>query len=83
LLSHCRSPASVVVVEATDAVLARLDRIGTLDRSGAPPAELLAELRGLLREAEASARETAVAERDGEQGGRRWSSANARRVHGT
>ena len=33
-------------------MLARLDRIGTLDRSGAAPAELLAELRGLLREAE-------------------------------
>jgi hypothetical protein len=32
-------------------VLARLDRIDRLDRSGAAPAELLAELRGLLREA--------------------------------
>lgn len=38
-------------------VLARLDRIDALDRSGAAPAELLAELRGLLREAEALARE--------------------------
>lgn len=38
-------------------VLARLDRIGALDRSGAPPAELLAELRGLLRDAGVPARE--------------------------
>jgi len=36
-------------------VLARLDRIDALDRSGAAPGELLAELRGLLREAEALA----------------------------
>jgi hypothetical protein len=33
-------------------VLARLDRIDELDRRGAAPAELLAELRGLLRDAE-------------------------------
>jgi len=32
--------------------LARLDRIDALDREGAAPGELLAELRGLLREAE-------------------------------
>jgi hypothetical protein len=42
-------------------VLARLDRIDELKRSGAAPAELLsqlqAELRGLLREAEAPTRE--------------------------
>ena len=37
-------------------VLARLDRIGMLDRSGAAPGELLAELRGLLCEAEQEAR---------------------------
>jgi hypothetical protein len=37
-------------------VLARLDRIDELDRRGAAPAELLAELRGLLREAETLAR---------------------------
>jgi hypothetical protein len=37
-------------------VLARLDRIEALDRSGAPPRDLLPELRGLLREAEALAR---------------------------
>jgi predicted phage gp36 major capsid-like protein len=49
-------------MEPADDVLARLDRIGELDRSGAPPAELLAELRGLLREAEAWTREGAKAE---------------------
>ena len=38
-------------------VLARLDRIDELDRSGAAPTELLAELRGLLRDAEALTRE--------------------------
>jgi hypothetical protein len=47
-------------------VLARLDRIGTLDRSGAAPGELLAELRGLLREAEGpQPRPEAAAEREG------------------
>ena len=56
-------------MEATEAVLARLDRIGTLDRSGAAPGELLGELRGLLREAEAwSARATAeTPSSDGEE----------------
>ena len=38
-------------------VLARLDRIDELDRSGAAPGELLAELRDLLRDAEATTRE--------------------------
>jgi len=42
-------------------VLARLERIDELKRSGAAPAELLAqlqaELRGLLREVEATTRE--------------------------
>ena len=38
-------------------VLARLDRIDQLDRAGASAGELLAELRGLLREAQAPARE--------------------------
>ena len=38
-------------------VLARLDRIDALDRQGAAPGELLAELRGLLREAETWTRE--------------------------
>jgi hypothetical protein len=41
-------------------VLARLYRIDALDRDGAEPAELLAELRGLLREAEALVREKAA-----------------------
>jgi hypothetical protein len=39
-----------------DRVLARLDRIDALDRSGARPGELLAELRSLIREAEELAR---------------------------
>jgi hypothetical protein len=38
------------------AVLARLDRIETLEREGAPPGVLLEELRGLVLEAEAWAR---------------------------
>jgi hypothetical protein len=38
-------------------VLARLDRIDALDREGAAPGELLAELRGLLRDAESWTRE--------------------------
>jgi hypothetical protein len=38
-------------------VLARLDRIDALDREGAAPGRLLAELRGLLREAEQWTRE--------------------------
>ena len=38
-------------------VLARLDRIDALDREGAAPGELLAELRGLLREADSWTRE--------------------------
>jgi hypothetical protein len=37
-------------------VLERLDRIEALDRASAQPAELLAELRALLREAEDWAR---------------------------
>jgi hypothetical protein len=38
------------------AVLARLDRIETLEREGAPPGVLLDELRGLVQEAEVWAR---------------------------
>jgi hypothetical protein len=38
------------------AVLARLERIEALDRAGARPEELLAELRHLVREAEEWAR---------------------------
>ena len=42
-------------------VLARLSRIETLDRDGAASGELLAELRGLLRDAEQRARERTTA----------------------
>jgi hypothetical protein len=38
------------------AVLERLERIERLERAGAPPAELLDELRALVHEAEAWAR---------------------------
>ncbi|HVA32467.1 MAG TPA: hypothetical protein VMU58_14490 [Gaiellaceae bacterium] len=38
------------------AVLARLERIETLDRAGAPPSRLLPELHALVREAEEWAR---------------------------
>lgn len=38
------------------AVIRRLDRIDTLEREGAPAPTLLAELRELVREAEAWAR---------------------------
>ena len=48
-------------------VLARLDRIDALDREGAAPGELLAELRGLLGEAERLALGRATQERDGEE----------------
>ena len=41
-------------------LLARLDRIDALDRTSAPHGELLAELRGLLHEAEEQAREQAA-----------------------
>ena len=40
-------------MEPSAEVVARIDRIGALDRSGATPGELLAELRELVREAEA------------------------------
>jgi hypothetical protein len=39
-----------------DAVLRRLERIDALEREGTHPATLLAELRALVREAEAWAR---------------------------
>ena len=67
-------------MEATEAVLARLDRIGTLDRRGAAPGELLGELRGLLREAEACARETGNAEHVGEEVVGRQRMARARDI---
>jgi hypothetical protein len=40
-------------VDEASAVIRRLDRIEQLDREGAHPATLLAELRELVREAEA------------------------------
>ena len=43
-------------VEETRAVLERLERIEALDRAGAEPAELVAELRALLEEATAWSR---------------------------
>jgi hypothetical protein len=43
-------------VEEARAVIHRLDRIDALEREGAHPATLLAELRELVREAEAWAR---------------------------
>ena len=48
-------------------VLARLDRIDALDREGAVPGELLAELRGLLREAETWTREQRQATTNGDE----------------
>ena len=59
------------------ALLARLDRIGALDRRGAHPTELLAELRGLLEAAEA-ARETRRG--DGEEVVERLRTALARDI---
>ena len=47
-------------------VLARLDRIDALDRCGAPMAELLAELRGLVRDAEAHGTEPGAVASGGE-----------------
>ena len=63
-------------------VLARLDRIDELDRSGAAPAELLDELRGLLREAEAMTREQDEAKRDTEEVVGRLRTALARDIIG-
>ena len=43
-------------VDESKAILERLERIELLDREGAPPAELVDELRALLEEAEAWSR---------------------------
>jgi hypothetical protein len=43
-------------VDEARAVIDRLERIDMLERGGAPPAVLLDELRGLVRDAEAWAR---------------------------
>ncbi|MCP9485561.1 MAG: hypothetical protein MSC30_06850 [Gaiellaceae bacterium MAG52_C11] len=48
-------------------LLARLNRIDALDRRGASPAELLPELRGLIREAERSSRAGDVGEGRGRE----------------
>jgi hypothetical protein len=48
-------------------VLARLDRIDALDRTRAASGELLAELRGLLSDAEEQARERSAATGDEEE----------------
>ena len=48
-------------------VLERLGRIDALDRTSAPPGELLAELRGLLDEAERLARGRASSESEEEE----------------
>jgi len=48
-------------------VLERLGRIDALDRTSTAPGELLAELRGLLGEAERLALGRATPERDGEE----------------
>ena len=67
-------------------VFARLDRIDELKRSGAAPAELLvqlrAELRGLLREAEALAREHDDPKRETEEVVGRLRTALARDIIG-
>ena len=43
-------------MDESRAILERLERIEALDREGAPPGELIAELRALLGEAESWAR---------------------------
>ena len=43
-------------MDESKAILQRLERIEMLDREGAPPAELVDELRALLVEAEAWSR---------------------------
>jgi hypothetical protein len=62
-------------------ILAGLDRIEELDRSGAAPAELLAELRALLREAGALLREPSD-RKDGEEVVGRLRTALARDIIG-
>jgi hypothetical protein len=63
-------------------VLARLDRIDALDRGGAAPGELLAELRGLLREAEELAHEPRPTTSGGEEVVERLRTALARDIIG-
>ena len=63
-------------------VLARLDRIDALDRDGAAPGEVLAELRRLLREAEELAREKRPATNGTEEVVERLRTALARDIIG-
>jgi hypothetical protein len=62
-------------------VLAALERIDSLDRSRARPGELLGELRGLLREAEALA--GSREERSATEGEKEVTGALEGRRHGT
>ena len=55
-------------MEEARAVLARLERIQALDREGAHPQHLLAELRALVGEAEAWARRECDADADAAAG---------------
>ena len=64
-------------------VLARLDRIDALDREGAAPGELLAELRGLLREAETWTRERRQPANENEEVIERLRTALVRDIIGT
>ena len=68
------SCSSLRVMEEARRVIERLERIEALDRSTADPAELLAELRGLLRDAEAWVRV------EGGESARRRRDAPARRA---
>ena len=63
-------------------VRARLDRIDALDRDGARPGELLAELRELLREAEALAGERKLTATDEKEVVERLRTALARDIIG-
>ena len=58
-------PSSVLGMEPSEDVLARLDRIGELDRSGAAPGELLEALRELVGEVEARTRDCRAGSRPG------------------
>ena len=62
------------------ALLARLERIDALDRRGAHPREVLAELRGLLQDAEAARR---AQRKEGKEVVERLRTALARDIIGT
>jgi hypothetical protein len=70
-------------VDESEAVLRRLERIEQLDRSGAPAADIVDELRGLVAEAQAWSRhEGGVAgERAVDDLRRALASANRSNVH--